>query len=136
MIILDTCAIIYDALVEDQLTTLATKELARADQNNALIVSDISFLELAMLVKKGKLEINSKVSEFINLYLQSRNISVIPMSPEIAELAMSFDASINNDPADRIISATSIIHNARLITSDKNLRKSASAFPCWTQSRN
>ena len=131
MIILDTCAIIYDALVEDQLTTLATKELARADQNNALIVSDISFLELAMLVKKGKLEINSKVSEFINLYLQSRNISVIPMSPEIAELAMSFDASINNDPADRIISATSIIHNARLITSDKNLRKSELIDTIW-----
>jgi len=131
MILLDTCAIIYDALDRKRLVQIASKAIEQADENHALIVSDISFLELAMLEKKGRLEIDVKVSTFINIYLESRNISVISISPEISELAMKFDTSINNDPADRIISATSIVHNARLITSDKNLRNSTLIDTLW-----
>jgi len=57
----------------------------------------------------------------MNLYLQSRKISVKKISPEIAELSVNFGPELNKDPADRIISATSIILNAQLITADQNL---------------
>ena len=46
------------------------------------------------------------------------------ITPEIAELSTNLPETINQDPADRIISATSIITNTPLITADKNLLKS------------
>jgi PIN domain nuclease of toxin-antitoxin system len=84
-----------------------------------------------MLIKKKRLEVDSTATYFINLFLQSRNINIQSITPEIAELAVNFDHSINNDPADRIIAATSIINNAQLVTSDKNLRASEQLNTIW-----
>ena len=131
MILLDTCAIIWDALDKKQLTENALKRIDRADDFNALIISDISIWEIAMLAKKGRLTIETTVSNFVNLYLQTRNISVIQISPEIAELSVNFGDEINKDPADRIISATSVIKNAQLITADKNLLESEQVDTLW-----
>lgn len=121
MILMDTCAIIWDALQPEKLTEKAIKAINNADKQNALIISDISIWEISMLIKKRRLEIETTAAHFINLYLQSRNVSVQAISPEIAELSVNFGSEINNDPADRIISATSVIHNSRLVTADQNL---------------
>ncbi|MEX1032766.1 MAG: type II toxin-antitoxin system VapC family toxin [Cellvibrionaceae bacterium] len=131
MILLDTCAIVWDALDQGQLSAKASKAIDRADQHNALIVSDISIWEIAMLIKKGRIEVDTNAANFVNLFLQSRNISVIQISSEIAELSTNFGPSISNDPADRLIAATSIIHNAQLVTADKNLIESEIVDTLW-----
>ncbi|MCP5274818.1 MAG: hypothetical protein H6936_08215 [Burkholderiales bacterium] len=53
------------------------------------------------------------------------------ITPEIAEQSADFDCEINNDPADRIIAATSIVHNAQLVTPDSNLRNSSLIRTIW-----
>jgi PIN domain nuclease of toxin-antitoxin system len=121
MILLDTCAIIWDALDQTKLTNRAKVAIAKADEHQALIISDISIWEISMLIKRSRIEVATTAANFINLFLESRNISVVSISPEIAELSVNFGSEINNDPADRIIAATSIIHNAQLITADVNL---------------
>ncbi|MGB0663919.1 MAG: type II toxin-antitoxin system VapC family toxin [Pontibacterium sp.] len=121
MILLDTCAVIWDAIDREQLSDTALKAIHKADEFNALIMSDITIWEIAMLAHKKRLVLETSPTSFINLYLQSRNVSVVQISPEIAELSVSFGSEINKDPADRIISATSIIHNAQLVTADQNL---------------
>ena len=131
MILLDTCAIIWDALDQKQLTKKAYTGINKADEFNALIISGISIWEIAMLVKKERLKIETTASNFINLYLQARNISVIQISPEIAELSVSFGEEINKDLADRIISATFNYSNAQLITADKNLLGSDLVDTLW-----
>lgn len=131
MILMDTCAIIWDALEPDKLTANALHAIDQADEHQALIISDISIWEISMLVKKGRIEINTSTTHFINLFLQSRNISVQSISPEIAELSVNFGPDINNDPADRIIAATSVICNARLVTADNNLRNSERLDTLW-----
>lgn len=131
MIIMDTCAIIWDALEPTELTQKATAAIDKADKHNALIISDISLWEISMLIKKKRLEVNTTAANFLNLFLQSRNVSVQPISPEIAELSVNFSSEINKDPADRIISATSIIRNAQLVTSDQNLRDSEILDTIW-----
>jgi PIN domain nuclease of toxin-antitoxin system len=118
---MDTCAIIWDALEPQKISPDALKAIDKADAHNALIISDISIWEIAMLIKKGRIEVSTSPASFINLFLQSRNVSVISISPEIAELSVNFGREINNDPADRIIAATSIIHNAQLVTADTNI---------------
>ncbi len=116
VILLDTCVIIWDALDPEKLTKTVKKAIDEADRHEALIISDISIWEISMLIKKKRLEVTTTATHLINLFLQSRNISVQSISPEIAETSVNFDSNINNDPADRIIAATSIICNARLVT--------------------
>ena len=131
MILMDTCAIIWDALEPSKLSDNAISAIEKADKHNALIISDISIWEISMLIKKKRLEIDSTAANFLNLFLQSRNISVQSISPEIAELSVNFGSEINNDPADRIIAATSIIHNAQLVTADQNLCTSELLDTIW-----
>jgi len=131
MILMDTCAIIWDALEPDKLSNKAMSAIKKADKSNALIISDISIWEISMLIKKKRLEVDTTAANFINLFLQSRSVSVQAISPEIAELSVSFGADINNDPADRIIAATSIIVNAQLVTADQNLIDSPMINTVW-----
>lgn len=131
MILMDTCAIIWDALEPTELSKKAISAINKADEHNALIISDISIWEISMLIKKKRLEVDSTAANFINLFLQSRNVSVQSISPEIAELSVNFSSEINNDPADRIISATSIIQNAQLVTADQNLLDSELLDTIW-----
>ena len=131
MILMDTCAIIWDALEASNLSDNAASAIEKADKHKALIISDISIWEISMLIKKKRLEIDSTATIFLNLFLQSRNVSVQSISPEIAELSVNFDHKINNDPADRIIAATSIINNAQLVTADQNLRASELLDTIW-----
>lgn len=131
MILMDTCAIIWDALDDKQLTPKALNAIQKADDHNALIICDISIWEISMLLKKRRIELETTAANFINLFLQSRNIIVVQISPEIADLSVSFGSEINNDPADRIIAATSIIHNAQLVTADTNLIESELVDTIW-----
>ncbi len=129
MIILDTCAIIWDALKPDQLTVKAKKAIEEA--KGELMVCDISIWEIAMLIKRKRIVINDTTSGFINLLLQSRNFYIQEITPEIAELSVNFSQEINNDPADRLIAATSILKNAPIITADQNLRDTALLSTIW-----
>jgi len=131
MILMDTCAIIWDALEASKLSDKAFSAIEKADEHNALIISDISIWEISMLIKKKRLKVDSTATAFLNLFLQSRNVSVQSISPEITELSVNFDHNINNDPADRIIAATSIICNAQLVTADQNLRTSKLLYTIW-----
>ena len=131
MILMDTCAIILDALQPTLLTQIAREAIDSADTHNSLIVSDISIWEIAMLMKKGRIELDTTASRFFTLFLQSRSVCVQSISPDIAELSVNFDSTMSNDPAERIIAATAIIHNAQLITADQNLRNHALLNTLW-----
>ena len=94
-------------------------------------MSDISLWEIAMLTKSGRLIIDTSYSEYIKLLLSSFGIQVNPITPEIANMSVEFDDSVNRDPADRIIAATSLVENAPLVTADKNLIKAKIINTIW-----
>ena len=129
MIVLDTCAVIWDALDATQLTKKARNAIERYE--NELIVCDISIWEIAMLIRKKRLVVDYDTSGFINLLLQARNFHIQEITPEIAELSVNFGAEINNDPADRLIAATSILRNAPIISADQNLRQATMVETIW-----
>jgi PIN domain nuclease of toxin-antitoxin system len=131
VIVLDTCAMIWDALDANRLTTSARKAIHSAEVANELLISDISIWEVAMLVSRKRLEIEETASSFIKSYIEYRAIFIQPISPEIAELSVKFGPEINSDPADRIISATTILSGAKLVTGDKNLIQSELIPTIW-----
>jgi PIN domain nuclease of toxin-antitoxin system len=129
MILLDTCVLIWDAIEPNKLTPKAKKAIEYSE--NELIICDISIWEISMLIKKNRLTVDDSPSGFINLILQSRSFQVQQITPEIAELSVNFGSEINNDPADRLIAATSILKNIPIITADKNLRDTTILETIW-----
>lgn len=124
MVTLDTHVIIWDALNPKLVSRKAKEEINKAQQDGGIIFCDISLWEIAMLMKKKKIIIDISYQEFIGLIKASNNYIFKGITPEIAEIAINLPSEINQDPADRLISATSIVKNAPLITADKNLLQS------------
>ena len=129
MILLDTCAVIWDALDRGQLSPAASATIERND--GELMICDISIWEIAMLIDKGRLEVAASAAEFIRLALQSRNYYVQEITPEIAELSVRLQSDSPADPADRLIAATSILLNAPLVTADERLRSAGAVRTVW-----
>lgn len=123
MLVLDTNAIIFDALQPARLSRNARSLIEQAYAQDELACCDISLWEIAMLVSKGRLDPGVSALEFIKLAISARSIRALAISPEIADLAVAFDASISADPADRLIAATAVFHRATLITTDNNIRR-------------
>lgn len=123
MVVLDTNALIFDALNPARLSRKARSLIERAHTQNNLCCSDISLWEIAMLVAKGRLDPGTSALEFMNLALAARSIAMLPITPEIAELSTKLPEAVSADPADRLIAATAIHHGATLISTDANLKK-------------
>ena len=84
-----------------------------------------------MLISKKRLVVENTISGFTTLVLQARDIRVSEITPEIAELSVSFGAEIGNDPVDRLIAATSVVRNAPVVTADRNLRAAGNIVTIW-----
>jgi len=121
MILLDTCALIFDSLTPEKLTPKAKKNIEKAAEENTLFCCDISLWEIAMLIQKKRLDPGTHTQEFLQLMLNARRIQIYTITPEIAALSCSADLFSHGDPADRIIAATAIYHHVKLITSDQKL---------------
>jgi PIN domain nuclease of toxin-antitoxin system len=131
MIVVDTCAILWDALDSAKLSVKAKRALDKASESHTLLISDISLWEIAMLIRKKRVEIEETPANFLRLVLSARNYQVVGISPEIADLSVNLDARINGDPADRLIVATSLIKQAALITADGNLISAGIVETIW-----
>jgi PIN domain nuclease of toxin-antitoxin system len=119
MLLFDTCALIFDALEPKRLSAKTRARIEREAAEGAIAVSDISLWEVAMLVGRGRLDPGTDAATFCRLALRARNIAVLPITVEIA--ARSASLSIHGDPADRLIAATAIEHDAPLVTTDELL---------------
>lgn len=131
MITMDTCAIVWDALTPIKLSANAKRVITSADENDELLICDISIWEISMLVQRKRVEVDATPANLIRLILGSRNYTIVGISPEIAEVSVNFDDEINSDPADRLIAATSILKDAPIVTADKNLRNAAVVETIW-----
>ncbi len=69
--------------------------------------------------------------EFIDLILQSNNYILKGITPEIADISVNMPEYINQDPADGIICATSLVYKAPLVTADKNLLLAKDIITIW-----
>jgi PIN domain nuclease of toxin-antitoxin system len=129
MWVLDTCALIFDSLQPERLSESAVVAIQEGTSSNSLSCADISLWEIAMLVEHGRLHPGCDVRKYIELVLVSRNLQVLPITPSIA--ALSASVRIHGDPADRLIAATTIEHNAKLITADRKLLEAEFVPTVW-----
>jgi PIN domain nuclease of toxin-antitoxin system len=98
-----------DSLPQSIRTAIASDELA---------VSAISCFEVAMLAKKGTIDLEVPVADWLHDALAPSGVACIPVSCEIAELSVCLPP-IHKDPSDRLIIATAICANTHLASKDR-----------------
>ncbi len=92
-------------------------------QKGHLYVSSISFWEIALLVKKGRMSI-SDVHAWKNEILSNTNILLVePSASEMIHSTLLPDH--HKDPFDRLLVAQAIQNNLLLVTKDRDIDKYA-----------
>lgn len=115
MIVLDTHIWVNWILGGDAALTPAVVQAMRKE--NRLAVSAISCFEVSLLVRRGKLELPLPIKEWVSEALANSGVESLPVTCEIAYRAVMLP-EIHRDPADRIIIATSLVHDANLASVD------------------
>ena len=114
MLNLDTHILVY-ALAG----SLKDKE-RRLLSSDSWSISAIVLWELAKLLKLGRVELDIQSPEFEHALAR---IHVWPLDLTVCRTIAELD--FRGDPADEIIAATSVVHNAPLLTRDRQILKSA-----------
>ena len=117
MILLDTHILIWLLIAPEILSPKARKVIVAARKAGALGISAISLWEIAWLVENKRIEVDVSVGSFVRKC--ASYVQVVPITQEIAVRSVQFPDSYPRDPQDRIIGATAIVEDIRLLTHDK-----------------
>ena len=119
-IVVDTHYLIWDMQGHKRFTPDVERLIT--DNRDYVYISSMTFWELGMLVAKNRITIKPSIEIFINDLIKYRNYKVLDLTPRMSDIIANYKDQINGDPADRVIVATAIAHNATLVTADANLR--------------
>jgi PIN domain nuclease of toxin-antitoxin system len=127
---LDTHIWIWWLHGDHRLPESVRSELDALPAEHRPMISDISLWEVAMLVARGRLELDRSLESW--LQLATRAVKVWPITTSIAAAVAALPESFQRDPADRIIVATSANRGAPLITLDRRIIESG-LVRLWTR---
>ncbi|MBM3539962.1 MAG: type II toxin-antitoxin system VapC family toxin [Alphaproteobacteria bacterium] len=119
MILVDTNALIWFLEDEPSLGPQARRLIGEAHGDETLATSAFSFWETAMLMAKNRIAIDCPATEFRRRVLDA-GVEEIAVTGGIGIAAVDLEG-LHADPADRIIVATALAHDATLVTADQRL---------------
>jgi len=117
--LLDTHVLVWLDEANPRLGPGAIKKIDAAFQAGNAMVSAISFWEVSMLVRKGRIRLELDLRVWRNDFIQQGLIE-LPVTGEIGIEAAGLE-QFHGDPADRLIAATALQHSLTLITADEKL---------------
>ena len=121
MIVLDTHVWIWFISEPEVLSKQALKAVSEAVEEKKVLISSISAWEVALLVKKKRLELSLEVSDWVTKSENLPFVQFITVSNSIAVKSVNLPQPLHPDPADRIIIATALSVGAPLVTKDIKL---------------
>jgi len=127
-VLLDTHVVHWWSAEPQRVSGPARTALEQADE---LAVAAISWFELAWLARNERIVVKIPIrSWLLGLAAQLRTVAV---TPAIADTAVALPSSFPHDPADRLIYATAVEHDLRLVTKDRAIRNQAhpSSMAVW-----
>lgn len=119
MLLCDTHVLVWLDEGNPRLGSNALPVMNKALAAGQLGVASISFWEIAMLVEKGRLDIQIELDVWRKELLQT-GLFEIPLQGSTALRAGQLQ-SFHGDPADRMIVATALENSATLVTADRKI---------------
>jgi PIN domain nuclease of toxin-antitoxin system len=119
LIVVDTHAWVWWASRPSDLSKAAAAAIESATW---IGVSAMSCWELAMLVERGRIELDRQLDLWVAQALARDRVEVVSVDPEIAISAALLPEPFPSDPADRLIYASAQTNGATLVTKDHRLR--------------
>ncbi|MFC1688700.1 type II toxin-antitoxin system VapC family toxin [Pseudomonadota bacterium] len=117
--LLDTHVLVWLDEASPRLGKSAIAKIDRAFHSGVAMISAISFWEVGMLVRKGRIRLDVDLAVWRKDFLEQGLIEV-PVTGDIGIQASCFD-DFHGDPADRLIAATALQNTAVLVTADERL---------------
>lgn len=118
-LLLDTHALVWLLEGSRRLGREARRMADVAAREESLLVSAITFWEVAMMTQRRRLELSQPVTEWRRKAL-GLGITEVPVTGDIGILATELDG-LPADAADRIIAASARAREATLLTADANI---------------
>lgn len=122
LLLLDTCAIIWFFEGSSELSSQSVQLIDDAIHRNALSISAISLWEVAQLKTQNRVSLRLPVRDWLNQLVLIPGLNLLPITPEIASLSCELQ-EFHKDPPDRIIAATALIIQAKIVTRDRLMIK-------------
>lgn len=130
MILLDTHALVWFVDQPAKLSRPAFREIEKHAAKRELLVSEISWWEIAMLVQKGRLELNQPVQRWLQVVVEMDGVNAAGITPGIAVIGVGLPALLT-DPADRIIYATAQEWGCSLVSADERMQEIGAVKIIW-----
>lgn len=111
----------------DQDPRLGAKTIAVLDslpRDQRPLLCDISLWEVAMLVERGRLELDLPLAEWLDAAAHPRSVQLVTITPRIAAAVADLPESFHRDPADRLIVATSRALGVPVLSHDRLIVRS------------
>lgn len=117
-LLLDTHVWLWSRLEPGRLGTDLAARLR--DAENELWLSPISVWETMLLFERGRLEARGDPAEWVRNVLRTLPLRDARLTREVALVSRTIDLP-HQDPADRFIAASAIVHELTLATADERL---------------
>lgn len=131
MIVLDTHVWLWWVSNPALLSASARKTIDHEMADGEICISTISAWEVAILVKKGRLDLTMSAGDWIARSEALPFLRFIPVDNRIALKSADLPGQLHDDPADRIIIATTITLGGMLVTKDDRIRKYQHVRSAW-----
>ncbi len=118
MLLLDTCAIIW--LADGGGAFPETTVVSLRANAGALYVSAISAFEIAVLHRKGRIELPKPPDRWFEDVNRHHGLNELPVTGKIAACSALLPP-IHSDPCDRMLIATALESNLSIVTADRTL---------------
>ena len=119
MILLDTHALLWLDARDERLGLGARSSADEALNHDELMISAISFCEIAALVRQGRILLRLPIATWVE-DIAALGLREVMVDAGIAIASVALE-QFHRDPADRIIVATALALDATLLTADERI---------------
>jgi PIN domain nuclease of toxin-antitoxin system len=119
VILLDTHVMIWSATDDARLGAKGRSMINKCDQSDPFHVSAISAWEIAMLVRKGRIDLGEPAWTWFAKASNHPAWQTIPLDAQVAMDAVNLPGDMHGDPADRFLVATARHQGYSILTADR-----------------